>query len=133
MRQRARGTLPRARWLLFDAFMRAPPCTLFGPILLHTSFHSLWYTVAVRITLQQLAHRWAARVPYPLALQALLSLVLLATLPSALEAAGGALSVRFALLALVVGLDLAMCWVVPARHLRLWQQLAYLALQLGLA
>jgi signal transduction histidine kinase len=100
---------------------------------LQTTLRGLWYTVAVRIALQQLARRLAARVPYPLALQALLSLVLLATLPSALEAAGGALSARFALLAVLVGLDLLMCWVVPARLLRPWQQFAYLALQLGLA
>jgi signal transduction histidine kinase len=80
-----------------------------------------------------LTRRLADRAPYPLALQSLVSLVLLATLPSALETAGGAISLRFALLCVLVGLYLAISWVVPARQLRLWHQLVYLSLQVGLA
>src|SRR5262245_17889816 len=80
-----------------------------------------------------MTRRWALRVPYPLALQSLVSLVLLATLPSALETASGAVSLRFALLCILVGLYLTMAWVVPARQLRLWHQLVYLSLQVGFA
>jgi signal transduction histidine kinase len=42
-------------------------------------------------------------------------------------------SLRFALLSVLVGLYLTTAWVVPARQLRLWHQLVYLSLQVGLA
>jgi signal transduction histidine kinase len=83
--------------------------------------------------LQQLSRRWTARMPYPMALQSLLSLVLLATLPSALEAAGATVGLPFALLCALVALHLMLCWVVPAQRLGRWAQLAYLALQVGIA
>jgi signal transduction histidine kinase len=80
----------------------------------------------------QIVRRLGARTPYPLALQSLISLVVLATLPSALAKAGAALSPRFALVCGLVALDLAMCWCVPVRRLSAWRQLSYLSLQLGI-
>jgi signal transduction histidine kinase len=73
-----------------------------------------------------------ACAPYPLALQSLISLVLLATLPSALAEAGRA-SPHFALLCVLLGLHLTMCWLVPVRRLGFWYQLIYLSLQVGAA
>ena len=89
----------------------------------------MWYTDAVVQAVQQLIRRLITRTPYPLALQSLISLVLLATLPSALAENGYLLSARFALLCAVVGLALAMCWLVPVRKFGAWLQLAYLGLQ----
>jgi signal transduction histidine kinase len=86
----------------------------------------------VLTSVQQLIHRLTTRTPYPPALQSLISLVVLATLPSALANAGSALSPRFALVCVLVALDLAICWCVPVRKLRCWQQFAYLSLQLGI-
>ncbi len=59
--------------------------------------------------------------------------MLLATLPSALAETSGALSPRFALLCLLVGLHFAACWLVPVQRLGFWRQLVYLALQVGVA
>ncbi|HET9221030.1 MAG TPA: histidine kinase, partial [Roseiflexaceae bacterium] len=92
----------------------------------------VWYTGDVLTTLQQLIRRVMARTPYPPALQSLISLVVLATLPGTLTNAGSALTPRFALVCVLVALDLAMCWCVPARNLRRWQQFAYLFVQLGI-
>lgn len=94
---------------------------------------TLWYTDAVLAATQQFIRRQLARTPYPLALQSLISLVLLATLLSVLAQAGYALSLRIALVCALVGLSLALCWCVPARRLGRWLQLAYLVLQIGLA
>ena len=80
----------------------------------------------------QFTRRLVTRTPYPLALQSLISLVTLATLPSGLMQAGFMLSPHFALTCVLVALDLAICWCTPARKLRRWQQLAYLSLQLGI-
>jgi signal transduction histidine kinase len=85
----------------------------------------------VLTAIQQLIRRSARRAPYPLALQSLISLVLLATLPSALGEPGHALSLRFALVCILVGLNLALCWLVPVRQLGLWRQLVHLSLQVG--
>ncbi len=74
-----------------------------------------------------------AHAPYPLILQSLISLVLLATLPSALTETNGALSPRFALLCLLAGLHILACWLVPVQQLGFWRQLVYLALQVGVA
>ena len=93
----------------------------------------MWYTNNVLIALQQLIGRLLARTPYPLALQSLISLVVLATLPSALAANGYVLSPRFALLCVVVGVQVAICWFVPAQRLPTWRQIAYLFLQIGAA
>jgi signal transduction histidine kinase len=82
---------------------------------------------------QQSIRQLASRTPYPLALQSLISLVLLATLPGALADSGYLLSPRFALLCALVGLNLALCWCVPARRLATWRQLSFLALQVGAA
>ncbi|HEU5098699.1 MAG TPA: histidine kinase [Roseiflexaceae bacterium] len=82
---------------------------------------------------QQSIRRLLARTPYPLALQSLISLVLLATLPSALIESGYKLSARFGLVCILVALHLVLCWCVPARRLALWRQFAYLSLQLGAA
>ena len=82
-------------------------------------------------TLQQLAGRLLPRLPYPLALQSLISLVLLATLPSALAEPAPGVSPRFALLCALTGLHLAACWLVPARRISLWSQLAFLWAQVG--
>src|SRR5215213_3256651 len=79
--------------------------------------------------IQQLIRRMIARTPYPLALQSLISLVLLATLPSALAENGYLLSARFALLCVLVGLAFGVCWLVPVRKFGAWLQLAYLCLQ----
>src|SRR5258707_14678905 len=94
-----------------------------------TIYQRLWYTDAVVQALQQLIRRLIGRTPYPLALQSLISLVLLATLPSALVENGYLLSAHFALLCALVGLALAVCWLVPVRTLSVWLQLAYLGLQ----
>jgi signal transduction histidine kinase len=83
--------------------------------------------------IQQLTRRLMACAPYPLALQSLISLVLLATLPSALAEAGRALSPRFVLVCGLVGLQLAISWLVPVRQLGFWRQLGYLGLQVGAA
>jgi signal transduction histidine kinase len=91
----------------------------------------LWYTDAVVTAIQQLIGRLTARTPYPLALQSLISLVLLANLPSALAENGYLLSARFTLLCVLVGLALAVCWLVPVRKLSVWLQLAYLCLQVA--
>ncbi|MEO7911371.1 MAG: hypothetical protein ABIV47_17130, partial [Roseiflexaceae bacterium] len=90
----------------------------------------MWYTDTVLRAIQQLIRRLIGRTPYPLALQSLISLVLLATLPSALAENGYLLSARFGLLCAVVGLALAVCWCVPVRKFSAWLQLAYLCLQL---
>ena len=90
----------------------------------------MWYTNVVLRAIQQLTRRLIARTPYPLALQSLISLVLLATVPSALAENGYLLSARFGLLCAVVGLALAVCWCVPVRKADAWLQLAYLCLQL---
>ena len=90
----------------------------------------VWYTNVVLRAIQQLARRLIARTPYPLALQSLISLVLLATVPSALAENGYLLSARFGLLCALVGLALAVCWCVPVRKAGAWLQLAYLCLQL---
>src|SRR5215207_8349429 len=95
----------------------------------YTLYQRLWYTDAVVQAVQQLIRRLIARTPYPLALQSLISLVLLATLPSALAENGYLLSARFALLCVVVGLALAVCWLVPVRKFDTWAQLAYLGMQ----
>ena len=58
----------------------------------------MWYTDAVLRAVQQFIRRLIAHTPYPLALQCLISLVLLATLPSALAESGYVLSARFGLL-----------------------------------
>src|SRR6476660_6175278 len=87
------------------------------------------YTDVVLTTIQQLIRRLITLTPYPLALQSLISLVLLATLPSALAENGYVLSARFALLCVLVGLALAVCWLVPVRKFGAWPQLAYLGLQ----
>jgi signal transduction histidine kinase len=89
----------------------------------------VWYTNTVVQATQQLIRRLIARTPYPLALQSLISLVLLATLPSALAENGYLLSARFALLCALVGLALVVCWLVPVRTFGVWFQLAYLGLQ----
>src|SRR6266545_6217287 len=89
----------------------------------------VWYTDAVLTAVQQLIRRLIIRTPYPLALQSLISLVLLATLPSALAENGYVLSARFALLCVLVGLALAVCWLIPVRKFSAWLQLAYLCLQ----
>jgi signal transduction histidine kinase len=93
----------------------------------------VWYTDTMLAATLQLAGRLLRRTPYPLALQSLISLVLLATLPSALAEHGYALSARFALLCGLVGLALALCWCVPVRKIGAWLQLAYLCLQLAAA
>jgi len=93
----------------------------------------VWYTDAVLIAVQQLIRRRLSHTPYPLALQTLISLVVLATLPSALAESGQILSPRFAMMCIVVGIQVALCWLVPARRLGTWRQLAYLFLQLGFA
>lgn len=90
----------------------------------------VWYTNVVLRAIQQLTRRLIARTPYPLALQSLISLVLLATVPSALAENGYLLSARFGLLCALVGLALAVCWCVPVRKANAWLQLAYLCLQL---
>ncbi len=95
----------------------------------YTIDQRLWYTDAVLRAVQQLSRRLIARTPYPLALQSLISLVLLATLPSALAESGYMLSARFALLCVLVGLALAVCWLVPVRKFDAWLQVAYLCLQ----
>jgi signal transduction histidine kinase len=77
-----------------------------------------------------LIRRLITRTPYPLALQSLISLVLLATVPSALAESGYLLSARFGLLCAVVGLALVVCWCVPVRKFGAWLQVAYLCLQL---
>lgn len=82
---------------------------------------------------RQLTSWLEARAPYPLALQSLISLVLLATLPSAFDTAGYVLSSRLALLCALLGAYVALTWLVPVRRLRLGFQLCYLALQLGAA
>ena len=82
-------------------------------------------------TLQQLAGRILPRLPYPLALQSLISLVLLATLPSALAEPAPGVSPRFALLCALTALHLAACWLVPARRISLWSQLTFLWAQVG--
>jgi signal transduction histidine kinase len=92
----------------------------------------VWYTDDVLTSVQQLVRRLMARTPYPPALQSLISLVVLATLPSALANAVSVLSPRFALICVLVVLDLALCWCVPVRKLRHWQQFAYLFVQLGI-
>jgi signal transduction histidine kinase len=94
---------------------------------------SLWYTVPVAKAIRQLASRLEARAPYPLALQSLISLVLLATLPSAFDTAGYVLSSRLALLCALIGAYVALTWLVPVRRLHTGFQLVYLALQLGAA
>jgi signal transduction histidine kinase len=71
--------------------------------------------------------------PYPLALQSLISLVVLASLPSALAGTGRTLSPRLGLLCGLIGFHLAICWLVPVRRLGFWPQLASLALQVGAA
>ncbi|MEP7189169.1 MAG: two-component sensor histidine kinase, partial [Roseiflexaceae bacterium] len=76
-----------------------------------------------------MVRRLITRTPYPLALQSLISLVFLATVPSALAESGYLLSVRFGLLCAVVGLALVVCWCVPVRTFSAWLQLAYLCLQ----
>src|SRR6266496_471294 len=88
----------------------------------------VWYTDTVLRAVQQLIRRLINRTPYPLALQSLISLVLLATLPSALAENGYVLSARFGLLCVVVGLALAVCWLIPVRKFSAWLQLAYLCL-----
>jgi signal transduction histidine kinase len=93
----------------------------------------VWYTDDVLTTLQQLIGRLTTRTPYPLALQSLISLVLLATLPSALAQTDYVLSPRFALVCVLVGLNLAVCWLVPMRQFGAWRQLIYLCLQVGIA
>jgi len=98
-----------------------------------TADRRVWYTDAVLIAIQQLIRRLLTCTPYPLALQSLISLVLLATLPSALAEAGYMLSPRFALLCVVVAIEVTMCWLVQARRLGTWRQLAYLFLQVGCA
>src|SRR3954470_24296750 len=70
----------------------------------------VWYTYGVLTAIQQLIRRLIASTPYPLALQSLISLVLLATLPSALAENGYMLSARFALLCVLVGLAVTGCW-----------------------
>lgn len=94
---------------------------------------SMWYTVAVAKAIRQLASRFEARAPYPLALQSLISLVLLATLPSAFDTAGYVLSSRMALLCALIGVCIAASWLVPIRRLHAVFQLTYLGLQLGAA
>ena len=89
----------------------------------------MWYTYGVFTTAQLLIRRLVTHTPYPLALQCLISLVLLATLPSALAENGYLLSARFALLCVLVGLALAVCWLVPVRKFGAWIQLAYLGMQ----
>jgi signal transduction histidine kinase len=79
---------------------------------------------------QQFIRRLIKRTPYPLALQSLISLVLLATVPSALAENSYALSARLAMLCALVGLALAVCWCVPVRKLSVWLQITYLCLQL---
>src|SRR3954469_5570013 len=102
--------------------MRLPYCRcLYCP-----TDQRVWYTDIVLTAIQQLIRRLIAHTPYPLALQSLISLVLLSTLPSALAESGYLLSARFALLCGLVGLALAVCWLVPARKLNPWLQLAYL-------
>jgi signal transduction histidine kinase len=83
--------------------------------------------------IRQLIRRLITRTPYPLALQSLISLVLLATLPSALVENGYLLSARFVLLCGLVGLALTVCWLVPVRKFGTWFQLAYLGLQVAAA
>jgi signal transduction histidine kinase len=92
----------------------------------------VWYTDGVLTSVPQLIRRLITRTAYPPALQSLISLVVLATLPSAFANAASALSPRFALVCVLVALDLAMCWFVPVRKLRTWQQLVYLSLQLAI-
>jgi signal transduction histidine kinase len=94
-----------------------------------TTDQRLWYTITVVRAVQQSIRRLITGTPYPLALQSLISLVLLATLPSALAESGYLLSARFALLCALVGLALAVCWLVPVRKLGVSLQLAYLGLQ----
>ena len=89
----------------------------------------VWYTYGVLTAIQQLIRRLIASTPYPLALQSLISLVLLATLPSALAENGYILSARFALLCVLVGLALTVCWLIPVRKFGAWTQLAYLGMQ----
>lgn len=64
-----------------------------------------------------------------MALQSLITLVLLATLPSAFSMGGRMLLLLCALMAI----DLALCWLVPVQRLGRWLQLGYLIVQLGIA
>jgi signal transduction histidine kinase len=84
-------------------------------------------------SIQQLTRRLMACAPYPLALQSLVTLVLLATLPGAITEGAQVPSPRFVLLCGLLGLHLALIWLVPVRQLRFWRQLAYLLLQVGAA
>jgi signal transduction histidine kinase len=77
-------------------------------------------------TFQHVSAQVAARSPYPLALQCLISLVLLATPLNALVAGVGANSLHFWALVALMLLQLLLCSFVPIRRLRCWQQLAVL-------
>lgn len=83
--------------------------------------------------IQQFGRRLIDCAPYPLALQGLVSLVLLAAVPSALSETPNLLFSRIALLCLLIGIHILAAWLVPVRKLKFWWQLIYLALQVGLA
>src|SRR5690348_6960472 len=82
-------------------FLIKHPCSSF---LRNPIDRRLWYTDAVLRVVLQFIRRLITRTPYPLALQSLISLVLLATVPSALAENGYLLSARLGLLCAVVGL-----------------------------
>ncbi len=76
------------------------------------------------------------RSPYPVAIQALVSLVLAVAPLSALSMGGSfglpTASWRFWVLCILVGLHLLILWVVPVRKLPIWAVICYLVAQCGL-
>ncbi|MCG8350913.1 MAG: histidine kinase [Chloroflexales bacterium] len=83
-------------------------------------------------TFQRMSAQVAARSPYPLALQGLLSLVLLATPLNALVAGFGGHPLRFWAIVILMLFQLLICSIVPIRRLRCWQQLAVLVVMSGI-
>lgn len=96
-------------------------------------YATLWYTISImRTKLQRIQTQLAAYAPYPLALQSLIALVLIATPFNALVSQRDCDPFQFWSLTGVMLLHLLVCFAVPIQRLRGWQQLAVLVSQGGL-
>ncbi len=71
------------------------------------------------------------RIPYPLALQGVVALVLIVT-PISGSTLPGAGNRAYWMMCLLIGMHLLATLTIPARHMPRWSQLLYLALQVGI-
>jgi signal transduction histidine kinase len=89
----------------------------------------LQFVTRVVMTVVERIRKLLLHASYPLFLQILISIMLLATLPSTYGEGSDFSSTPFLLRCLLVGVHIALCWLLPVKNIGPWWQTVYLAFQ----